>query len=58
MGISAVFYAVPLTAFVCLAYTASRYELPERILRSALNMFLKTIAGLVLLYCVLWFFSS
>lgn len=58
MGISAVFYAVPLTAFICLAYTASRYELPERILRSSFNMFLKTIIGLVVLYCVLWFFSS
>ncbi len=58
MGISAIFYAIPLTAFICLAYTASRFELPERILKSALVMFVKTLGGLVLLYSVLWMFSS
>lgn len=50
-------YGVPLTAAISLAYCASRYELPSRILQTALVMFLKTVAGLAALFVVLWFVS-
>ncbi|MEZ6060913.1 MAG: hypothetical protein R3C19_11170 [Planctomycetaceae bacterium] len=53
-----IFYAVPLSLAVSMAYCASRYELPERIFRSAAAMFVKILLGLLVLYGVLWFFSS
>ncbi len=50
-------YGVPLTALISLVYCATRYEIPARIIQSAVAMFIKTVAGLTLLYAVLWFFS-
>jgi hypothetical protein len=50
-------YGVPLTALISLVYCATRYEIPARIIQSAVAMFIKTVAGLTLLYGVLWFFS-
>lgn len=52
------FYAVPLTAAISLVYCTTRYELPARILQSAVSMFVKTIIGLGVLYTILWFLSS
>lgn len=53
----AVLYAIPLTAGISLVYSASRFELPEKILRSAAVMFTKTIAALVALYLILLYLS-
>ena len=50
-------YGIPLTACISLVYSATRYELPSRILSSALAMFIKTLAGLFVLYAILWFVS-
>lgn len=58
MQLATVIYAVPLTAGISLVYCASRFELPTKILRSALLMFLKTIAALVALYFVLLYVSQ
>lgn len=51
-------YAVPLAMVISLVYTATRYELPERIFQNATVMFVKTTLGLAVLYAVLWYFSS
>jgi hypothetical protein len=50
-------HAVPLTAIICLVYSTSRFELPERIIRSAIMMFVKTISFLGLLYGFLLYVS-
>ena len=52
------FYAVPLAAVISLVYTTTRYEMPSRIYQGATVMFVKTIIGLAVLYCILWYFSS
>ena len=54
----ALYYAFPLAAVISLVYSATRYELPARIYQSATVMFVKTVVGLVVLYGVLWYFSS
>lgn len=58
MGITTVLYGLPLTICISLVYCGTRYEQPERILRSALSFFIKTIIGLSVLYLLLWFFSN
>ncbi|MEY3175360.1 MAG: hypothetical protein RLZZ436_3274 [Planctomycetota bacterium] len=57
MDISLLSQALPLTAIICLVYSATRFELRERILRSALAMFCKTIVFLGVLYLLLVWFS-
>ena len=57
MGPSVLIYGVPLTACISLVYCASRYEMKERILRSAAAMFVKTLLGLTGIYVLLWLLS-
>ena len=57
MDLSILTHAIPLTAAICLVYSASRFELPDRIVRSAISMFGKTIAFLGVLYAFLLFLS-
>lgn len=57
MQLSAAIYAIPLTAGISLVYCASRFEMPERIVRSAVMMFAKTIAALAALYLLLLYLS-
>ena len=57
MHLSTVVYAIPLTAGISLVYCASRFELPAKILRSAIQMFAKTVAALAALYLVLLYLS-
>ena len=54
----AIFYAVPLSLSISLVYSATRYEIPERIFRSAATMFIKILIGMVVIYGLLTFFSS
>ncbi len=54
----ALIYAIPLTAIISVVYSATRYELPEKIFRSALTMFVKTVIALAILYGLLWYLSS
>ena len=53
-----ILYAVPLSFAISLVYCATRYELPERIFKSAATMFVKILVGMVLIYALLTFFSS
>ncbi|MFM8477296.1 MAG: hypothetical protein ACKOEO_16060 [Planctomycetaceae bacterium] len=57
MDFSLLSQALPLTAIICLVYSATRYELRDKILRSALVMFAKTIMFLGVLYLFLIWFS-
>jgi hypothetical protein len=57
MDLSILTNAIPLTAAICLVYSASRFELPEKIVRSAIIMFGKTIGFLGVLYALLLFLS-
>ncbi len=57
MQLSAAVYAIPLTAGISLVYCTSRFELPQKIMRSAALMFAKTIAALVALYLILLYLS-
>lgn len=57
MDFSILTHAIPLTAIICLVYSASRFELPERIIRSAITMFGKTIGFLGALYLFLLYLS-
>jgi hypothetical protein len=50
-------HAIPLTGMICLTYSATRFELPEKIVRSAVIMFGKTIGFLGVLYAVLLYLS-
>lgn len=50
MDLSLITQALPLTAIVCLVYCATRFEMPEKIVRSALVMFGKTL----LFLCTAW----
>ncbi len=57
MDLSILTHAVPLTAIICLVYSTSRFELPARIIRSSIMMFVKTIGFLGLLYAFLLYLS-
>ncbi len=50
--------AIPITAIVCLVYTATRFELREKIISAARVMFLKTLGVLTGIYLFLLWFSS
>jgi hypothetical protein len=51
------FYLLPLAAVISLVYSASRYELPEKILSRALKLFLQIVGFMAAVFVVLWFFS-
>lgn len=57
MQLAAAIYAIPLTAGISLVYCASRFEMPEKIVRSAFLMFAKTLAALAALYLLLLYLS-
>ena len=51
-------YVLPLAGAISLVYSASRYELTERIFRRAFRLFL-TITGFMLaVFVVLWLLSA
>lgn len=50
-------YVLPLAAVISLVYSASRYELPERILRRAARLFLTIVGCMAALFVVLYVLS-
>jgi len=50
-------YLVPLAASISLVYSASRYELRDRIVQRAVRLFITMIVFLVLVYAVLFLLS-
>ena len=51
-------YVLPLAVGISLVYSASRYELPERILKRSLNLFVKIMGFLVVIFLVLMWLSA
>ena len=58
MQLASAIYAIPLSAGISLVYCASRFEMPGKIVRSAVLMFAKTMAALVAFYLVLLYLSG
>ena len=50
-------YLVPLAMVVSLVYSASRFELPDRILRRATWLFFQIIGFMAVVFGLLWFLS-
>ncbi|MEZ6057227.1 MAG: hypothetical protein R3C01_11040 [Planctomycetaceae bacterium] len=50
-------YLVPITAAVSLVYSATRYEQTERIVRNALDLFLRILIFMVIALGLLWLLS-
>lgn len=50
-------YLLPLAAVISLVYSASRYELPEKILSRAVRLFGQITGFMAVVFAVLWFFS-
>ncbi|MCC7420466.1 MAG: hypothetical protein IT428_09305 [Planctomycetaceae bacterium] len=54
---SVTWYLLPLSAVVSLVYSASRYELPERILSRAFSLFVQIIFFMAIVLAVLYLLS-
>ena len=50
-------YLLPLAMVVSLVYSASRFELPDRILRRAVWLFIQIIGFMAIVFGVLWALS-
>jgi hypothetical protein len=50
-------YVIPLAAAISLVYSASRYELTERIIRRATRLFVTIVGFMSSVFVVLWLLS-
>ena len=50
-------HLLPLALVISLAYSASRYELPERILRRSVRLFFTILIFMLIVFAVLWVLS-
>ena len=50
-------YLFPLAMVVSLVYSASRFELPDRILRRAIWLFLQIVGFMGVVFAILWVLS-
>ncbi len=57
VDLSIAWYVVPLSAVISLAYSASRYELTERIIHRATRLFITITTCMLVAFAVLWAFS-
>ena len=57
VGTNGIWFLFPLAAVISLVYNASRYELPERILRRALRLFITIIVFMSIVLALLMYFS-
>lgn len=51
-------YLLPMVAIISLVYSASQYELPEKIVRVATKRFVYILAFMALAFAILWFLSD
>lgn len=51
-------YLVPMVLIISFAYSASQYELPEKIVRIATKRTLYILGFMALAFAVLWFLSD
>lgn len=50
-------YLLPLAAVISLVYSASRYEVPAKIVNRAARLFCQIVGGMAALFAVLWVLS-
>jgi len=50
-------YLLPLAAVISFVYSASRYELPDRIIRKAVRLFFTIVGCMAALFAALWVLS-
>lgn len=50
-------YVFPLAAAISLVYSASRYELTERIVRRSIRLFITIVGFMSVVFAVLWLLS-
>jgi hypothetical protein len=50
-------HLLPLAFVISLAYSASRYELPERILRRSVRLFITILIFMLIVFAILWLLS-
>lgn len=50
-------YLIPLAAVISLVYSASRYEIPTKILTRAAKLFGQIVGFMAVVFVVLWYFS-
>lgn len=51
-------YLIPMVLVISLVYSASQYELSEKILRISMKRFVYILAFMALAFAVLWFLSD
>lgn len=51
-------YLLPMVLIISLVYTASQYELPEKIVQKALRRFVMILALMAVAFGILWFLSD
>ena len=57
VGTNVIWFLFPLAAVISLVYNASRYELPERILRRALRLFITIVVFMTIVLAALMYYS-
>ncbi len=51
-------YLVPMVLIISLVYSASQFELPEKIVRIALKRFVYILGFMAVAFAILWFLSD
>ncbi|MDA0285676.1 MAG: hypothetical protein O3B13_05330 [Planctomycetota bacterium] len=51
-------YVFPLAAAISLVYSASRYELTERVIKRAIRLFVTIIGFMFIVLVILWLLSA
>jgi prolipoprotein diacylglyceryltransferase len=51
-------YVIPMVLIISLAYSASQYELPEKIIRIATKRFFYILAFMAVAFVILWALSD
>ena len=57
LNINTTWFLLPLAASISLVYSASRFELKERIIQRAIRLFLTILVFMTLVYAVLYLLS-
>ena len=52
-----VWYVIPLAGAISLVYSASRYELPQRVIQRAIRLFLQITGFMAVVLVALWLLS-
>ena len=55
--VNVTWYLLPLAMIISLVYSASRFELPDRILRRAIWLFLQIVGFMGIVFALLWILS-